>query len=103
MCCFFTLLVFLGPRIAGIFWWLIQPLRWQSAFGTIFGGGSLWWIWPVLGLIFLPWTTLMYVLVAPGGIVGLWEWLFIILAVVIDIGSYTGGGWKNKDRIPGMS
>ena len=100
MCCFFTLLVFLGPRIAGIFWWLIQPTRWVgatevSAFNS--------WIWPVLGLIFLPWSTLMYVLVAPGGIVGLWEWLFLILAVVIDIGSYTGGGYGNKDRIPGMS
>ena len=95
MCCFFTLLVFLGPRIAGIFWWLLQPARWNLAFGS--------WIWPVLGLIFLPWTTLMYVIVAPGGIVGIWEWLFIILAVVIDIGSYTGGGWGNKDRIPGMS
>jgi hypothetical protein len=102
MCCFFTLLVFLGPRIAGIFWWLIQPLRWNTAFGSIFGGSSLWWIWPVLGLIFLPWTTLMYVLVAPGGVVGIWEWGFLILAVVLDIGSYTGGGYGNKDRL-GMS
>ena len=95
MCCFFTLLVILGPRIAGIFWWLFQPARWDLAFSS--------WIWPVLGLIFLPWTTLMYVIVAPGGIVGIWEWLFIILAVVFDIGSYTGGGWGNRDRIPGMS
>ena len=96
MCCFFTLLVFLGPRIAGIFWWLIQPARWSAAFN-----GS--WIWPVLGLIFLPWTTLMYVIVAPGGVTGIWEWGFMILAVVIDIGAYTGGGWGNKDRIPGTS
>jgi hypothetical protein len=94
------MLVFLGPRIAGIFWWIFQPARWVgstslSAFDT--------WIWPVLGLIFLPWTTLMYVILAPGGIVGIWEWLFMILAVVIDITAYTGGGYKNKDRIPGMS
>lgn len=94
MCCFFTLLVFLGPRIAGIFWWIFQPARWDLAFSS--------WIWPVLGLIFLPWTTLMYVIVAPGGIVGIWEWLFVILAVVIDIGSYTGGGYGNKSRL-GMS
>ena len=96
MCCFFTLLVFLGPRIAGIFWWLIQPARWvgateASAFNS--------WIWPVLGLIFLPWTTLMYVIVAPGGVVGIWEWLFVGLAVVIDIAAYTGGGYGNKDRM----
>jgi hypothetical protein len=96
MCCFFTLMVFLGPRIAGIFWWLFQPARWSLAFN-----GS--WIWPVLGLIFLPWTTLMYVIVAPGGIVGIWEWGFLILMLVLDIGSYTGGGWKHRDRIPGTS
>ena len=100
MCCFFTILIFLGPRFAGIIWWLVQPHRWvgvgpESAFVS--------WIWPVLGLIFLPWTTLMYVAVAPGGIVGFWEWLFMILAVVIDIGAYTGGGYGNKDSIPGMS
>ncbi len=100
MCCFFTLLIFLGPRIGGIFWWIFQPTRWVgntgvSAFNSF--------IWPVLGLIFLPWTTLMYVAIAPGGIVGIWEWLFLILAVVIDIGAYTGGGYGNKDKIPGKS
>lgn len=99
MCCFFTLLVFLGPRIAGIFWWIIQPVRWHEAFGSFIGGSSLWWIWPVLGLIFLPFTTIMYVLVAPGGVTGIWEWGFLILAVVLDIGAYTGGGYGNKDRV----
>jgi len=95
MCCFFTLLLFLGPRIAGAFWWLIQPGRWSLAFNSF--------IWPLLGLIFLPWTTIMYVLVAPGGVNGLFEWGFLILALVIDIGAYTGGGLGNRDRIPGMS
>ena len=60
-------------------------------------------IWPILGLIFLPWSTLMYVAVAPGGINGLLEWGFLILAIIIDIGAYTGGGFGNRDRIPGMS
>ena len=99
MCCICTLLIFLGPRVAGIFWWLFQPARWVgtselSAFDS--------WIWPVLGLIFLPWATLMWVVIAPGGILW-WEWLFLILALVVDIGAYTGGGYGNKDRIPGMS
>lgn len=100
MCCFFTVLVFLGPRFAGIIWWILQPVRWvgetnASAFNSI--------IWPILGLIFLPWSTLMYVAVAPGGIKGLLEWGFLILAVVIDIGAYAGGGFGNRDRVPGMS
>ena len=95
MCCVFTILVFLGPRFGGLFWWLVQPARWNLVFGSI--------LWPILGIIFLPWTTLMYVAVAPGGVTGLFEWLFLILAIVIDIGAYTGGGFGNRDRIPGLS
>jgi len=95
MCCVFTILVVLGPRFAGAIWWLVQPARWQLVFQN--------WLWPLLGIIFLPWTTLMYVIVAPGGINGLWEWLFIGLAVIADIASYTGGGYGNRRRIPGYS
>lgn len=95
MCCFFTILVFLGPRFAAIVWWLVTPLRWVgdtvvSAFNSI--------IWPILGIIFLPWTTLMYVIVAPGGLLG-FDWLWIALAVVADIASYGGGAFGNRDRI----
>jgi hypothetical protein len=89
MCCFFTVLVFLGPRVAGIIWWLIQPARWNLAFDTF--------IIPILGIIFLPWTLLMYVIVAPGGLTGL-DWVFVGLMLVFDIGSYVGGGWGNRSR-----
>ena len=92
MCCFLTILIFLGPRVAGIVWWIVQPTRWV---GLAFNS----WIWPVLGLIFLPWTTLMYVAVAPGGVSGIFEWGFLILALVIDIGAYTGGGFGNKEKL----
>ena len=54
MCCLFTTLLLLGPRVAGALWWLVQPIRWQAAFNDS-------WLWPVLGLIFVPWLTLMYV------------------------------------------
>lgn len=94
MCCIFTILIFLGPRAAGIIWWLVQPARWVgntnlSAFNSI--------IWPILGLIFLPFTTLMWVIISPAGIVW-WEWAFLILAVIIDVGSYGGGGYGNRER-----
>jgi len=92
------ILVFLGPRIAGPFWWLFQPVRWQAAFSDFVIGGNLWWIWPVLGIIFLPWTTIMYVIVAPGGIVS-WDWLWLGLMLVADIVSYTSGAGRR--RIPG--
>ena len=99
MCCVLTLLIFLGPRVGGIAWWLIQPVRWVgntelSAFNSI--------IWPILGIIFLPWTTLMYVAVSPGG-VDLIGWLFIGLGVVADIAMHGGGSYFNRERVPGMS
>jgi hypothetical protein len=92
MCCFFTTLVFLGPRAAILIWWLVNPVRWQATFSSF--------IWPLLGFLFVPWTTLMYVLVAPGGVVG-FDWLWLGLAVLADIGMYAGGGYGNRDRIPG--
>jgi hypothetical protein len=92
MCCIFTSLFLLGPRFAALIWWLINPLRFNAAFSTF--------IWPLLGIIFLPWTTLMYLVVFPAGIIG-FDWLWLGLAVVADIGMYVGGGYGNRDRIPG--
>lgn len=90
MCCAFSLLVLLGPRAIIVFWWLVDPARWDRAFDT--------WVWPALGFVLLPWTTLMYVIVAPGGVGGL-DWLWMGLAVLADIGTYAGGGYRNKDQI----
>jgi hypothetical protein len=95
MCCAFAILVTLGPRFLGAIWWLVNPALWSLTFK-----GS--WFWPLLGLLFLPWTTLMYILVAPGGVVG-FEWVWIGLAVFADIASYSGSAYGNRDRIPGYS
>jgi len=95
MCCAFLSLVLLGPRIFNIFWWIFQPVRWQAAFSW---GGGIWWLWPILGIVFLPWTTLMYIIVAPGGVTG-FDWLWIGIMVVADVVSY-GGGYGRKS-IPG--
>ena len=70
MCCLFAILVLVGPRAAILVWWLFDQIRWAAAFDTF--------IWPLLGFLFLPWTTLVYVLVFPGGIDGFdWLWLAI--------------------------
>jgi hypothetical protein len=92
MCCIFATLLLLGPRITGAIWWIARPNLWATAFSS--------WIWPLLGLIFLPWTTLMYLLVFAGGITGI-EWLLIALAVVGDLASYGGSAYGNRNRIPG--
>jgi hypothetical protein len=90
MCLFFILLLF-GPRIAGVIWWIAQPVRWDAAFSSF--------IWPMLGIVFVPWTTLMYVIVSPGGVTG-WDWFWVGLMLFADIISLTSAGYKNRDKIP---
>ena len=46
---------------------------------------------PAAGILFLPWTTIVYVLVFPEGITGL-DIALLIIAVIADMGSYLGGG-----------
>ena len=92
MCCVFTTLVLFGPRLGILVWWLINPVRFTLAFGT--------WIWPLLGFILLPWTTLMYLIVFPAGIVGL-DWFWLGLGVLADVTSHAGGAWGNRDRLRG--
>jgi hypothetical protein len=92
MCCLFTTLLLLGPRAGILVWWLLSPARFRLAFGSF--------IWSLLGFIFLPWTTLMYLVVFPGGIYG-FDWLWLGLGVLADIGTYAGGGYGNRDRLRG--
>ncbi|NTU70727.1 MAG: hypothetical protein HGB10_02755 [Coriobacteriia bacterium] len=87
-CCLFASILAGAPRFAFVLWWLFQPGR----IGRTFDG----FLWPLLGLIFVPWTTLMYVMVYPGGIGG-FDWLWLALALFIDLGTY-GGGAKSKSR-----
>ena len=62
MCCLIAALFMLGPRAAIFIWWLIEPGRWSLAFDTV--------LWPIVGFLVAPWTTLMYLAVFPGGIDG---------------------------------
>jgi hypothetical protein len=96
MGCFFAMFAAFFPRLATLFIWLARPGYFNAAFG-----GS--WFWPLLGILFLPFTTLMYVLLWSGaGIVG-WDWLWLGLAVVLDITHYVGSAYGGRDRIPGYS
>lgn len=86
--CFILLLGAFAPRLALILVWLLTPLV-TRAFGTQI-------LLPLLGLIFLPLTTLVYVLVfIPGvGVVG-FGWLWLILALIIDLSTY-GGAYRTR-------
>ena len=86
MCCFFAVLVFLGPRVAILFWWIFDSDRWELAYNSFF--------WPLLGFIFIPWTTLMYTAVAPGGIAW-FDWILLAMALFADIVSLSGQ-WRSR-------
>jgi hypothetical protein len=90
--CLFLSLLFLGPRAVILFWWLLEPALWSATFDTFF--------LPLFGFLFLPWTTLMYVLVAPQGITGL-DFLWLGLGLAADIGSIAGGALGGRGRVPG--
>lgn len=86
-CCLFATVLAGAPRLAFLLWWIFQPTRIAQTFST--------WLWPLVGLIFLPWTTLMYVFVYPGGL-SVVNWVFLGLAFVVDIGSYAGGAYGRR-------
>jgi hypothetical protein len=92
MCCLAAALLALGPRAVIFFWWLIEPARWNATFDTF--------IVPMLGFLFLPWTTLMYVAVFPGGIDG-FDYVWLAIGVAIDLASWSGGAYTNRNRVPG--
>jgi hypothetical protein len=87
MCCLLLLATGLGPRIALAAWWIFGD-KVDVAFDT--------WIWPLLGLLLLPWTTLFYVIIwSVGGVSGA-EWLFVALGVVFDIATYSARSAKAR-------
>ena len=92
-CCLFASLLAGAPRIALLLWWLFQPVRINATFSSF--------IWPLLGVLLLPWTTIMYVIVFPGGILG-FDWVWLGLALVIDIASY-GGGFRSRSQMSGTA
>jgi hypothetical protein len=80
MCCFFLLFLALGPRFAIIAMWLFGS-RVDLAFGSA--------LWPLLGLLLAPWTTLMYLLAwSPVGGVSGGEWLLVGLGLALDVAAY---------------
>jgi hypothetical protein len=94
--CLFALGAAFFPRLALLFVWLFTPLV-NRAFHFTF-------LLPLLGIIFLPFTTLMYVL-AYNPLVGVtgWGWFWVILGFLLDLSSYSSGAYTNRNRIPGYS
>ncbi len=78
--CLMGLVALIVPRMLLFFIWLLTD--W---FSKAFEG----WLWPLLGFIFMPYTTLVYMwaMMANNHHVSGYYVLFLILAIIIDLGS----------------
>jgi hypothetical protein len=92
MCCIFTTLALLGPRAAMLIWWLADPVRWNLAFNSFFV--------PFFGFLLFPFTTLMYVVVFPGGVDGL-DYVWLAIAFGLDLFTEFGGAYGNRNQFSG--
>ena len=95
MGCLFAIIAGVFPRLGLFIVWVARPVLVDAAFST--------WIWPFLGILFLPFATLMYVILYTPGI-GLtaWEWFWVIFAGVLDIGHWVASAARRR-QIPGYS
>jgi len=92
MGCVFVLVAGIFPRLGLFIVWLARPGMVDAAFDT--------WIWPLLGFLFLPFTTLIYVVLwQPGGMQG-WDWFWIAIAVMADV-AHWGTSWSQRRTAPG--
>lgn len=92
MGCLLALFAGMFPRFALIIFWIARPERMDDTFTTF--------LWPLLGIIFLPFTTLIYVLLyVPGtGVTGS-DWWWIALAVILDVGHW-GATASQRTTVP---
>jgi hypothetical protein len=84
------LFAFISPRLALIVLWLFSDLL-SRAFES--------WFVPFLGFLVLPWTTLAYGVMwsSSNGVNG-FEWFIVVLAFLIDLGSYAKEGRRRTTR-----
>jgi hypothetical protein len=93
MGCLLVLLSAFAPRLVVVFAWIARPAYFDSVFDT--------WLIPVLGVIFLPFTTLLWLILGapPEGIEG-FDWLWIGLAVVLDLG-HAASSYAQRSTVQG--
>jgi len=94
MGCLFALFGGAFPRLALLIVWIARPALVGAAFNTF--------LLPLLGIIFLPFATLIYVILyTPGvGLTG-FEWLWVLLAALFDIGHWAAS-YTQRNQIPGV-
>lgn len=92
--CLLAFSIAVAPRIVLILAWIFGD-RWHEVWQ-----GE--WVMPLLGILFLPFTTIMYMLawqpaVAGGGNIEGWDWMWIILGLILDLSKWMGL-WGNRSE-----
>jgi hypothetical protein len=100
-CCLGVILLAGAPRLGLGLWWFVDPARILSAFNgwstTVGSFTAPMWIWPLAGFLLVPWTTIAWVFVSPGGVTPL-EWVILVIALLLDLGAHGGGGRAYQRR-----
>ena len=90
-CCLLALVGSFFPRVALALMWIFT-----NYVDRAFSGFLL----PLVGLIFLPFTTIMFCLVyspAAHGVIGA-NWIWVALGLLLDIMSYSSGRHGQRQR-----
>lgn len=91
MGCLFALFAGFFPRVALVIVWIFTN-QVDRAYDTF--------VIPLLGLIFLPFTTLVYALSwTPGVGIGHGRWVWVALAFVVELAGYAGTARTNQERL----
>ena len=92
MSCFIALFALISPRLALFALWIFGDLL-SRAFDS--------WIIPLLGFFLLPWTTLAYAAFydwGSGRHVHGFEWFFVVLAFLVDVGAFASGSRARREQ-----
>ncbi|MDZ4858816.1 MAG: hypothetical protein SGI88_07510 [Candidatus Hydrogenedentes bacterium] len=89
MPCLIIIFALMVPRLTLVVMWLLSYTA--TAFDTR--------LWPLLGFIFMPYTTCAYAIGmnANGGFTG-WSLILLIIAILFDLGSHGGSFQTSRSR-----
>ena len=79
------------PRFTLLLFWILRPGRVDAAFDTF--------IFPLIGIVFVPFATLMYVvLYTPGVGLSGWEWFWVGVFALFDLAHASVGYVSQSGR-----
>jgi len=96
MGCLLALFAGMFPRFALVIFWIARPERMDATFTSV--------LWPVLGIVFLPFTTLIYVLLWEPrvGVTGS-DWWWVGLAALLDLSHWAATASQRSSVARGQS